>query len=169
MALPVGLKAKGAPDPLDGGQRELRFFGDRPCRPVGSLCRLALKSLSDKLRDSLIGDGAGAAGTEFVVESCDSLLMITLTPTVDGEGTVTDVPGNLLIADPISRHHNDSDTCDQARGKGTGTGEGLKLLPFLIRQNDVHLFGPACSHGHLHYTHDIKGRLIMQLIYETLH
>jgi hypothetical protein len=45
----------------------------------------------------------------------------------------------------------------------------LKLLPFLIRQNDVHLFRPACSHGHLHYAHDTTDWLFMQLIYETLH
>jgi hypothetical protein len=45
----------------------------------------------------------------------------------------------------------------------------LKLLPFLIPQNDVHLFRPACSHGHLHYAHDTIDWLFMQLIYETLH
>ena len=150
MALPMGLKAKGAPDPLDGGPRDLRFLGDRARRPVGPVCRLGLKGLSDKLRDSFIGDRAGATRTEFIVKASYSLLLITSTPTADGVGTVTDFPGDLLIRDTISRHHYDSGTRDQAKGKGTGTGERLKRLPFLIGQNDVHLFRPACSHGHLH-------------------
>jgi len=60
MALAMGLKTKGAPDPLDCRPRDLGIFGDRACRPMGSVHGLGLKSLADELGDSFIGNRTGA-------------------------------------------------------------------------------------------------------------
>ena len=119
MALPMGLKAKGAPDPLDCGPRDLRFFGDRARRPVGSVCRPGLEGLSDKLRDSFIGDRAGATRTEFIMKAGKALFPITLSPQDHRWATIAELGGDRFIGGAFGRHKNNLRSGDQAIGQGS--------------------------------------------------
>ena len=119
MALPMGLQAKGAPDPLDGGPGDLGFLGDRACRPVGPVGRLGLDSLSDKLGDSFIGDRAGATRTEFVVKAGESLFPISLSPQDHRWGTIAEFGSDRFIGGAFGRHQNDLRSGDQAIGQGS--------------------------------------------------
>ena len=119
MALPMGLKAKSTPDPLDRGPRDLRFLGDRARRPVSPVGRLGLESLSDKLRDSFIGDRAGATRTEFVVKAGESLFPISLSPQDHRWGTVAKLGGDRFVGDAFGRHKNNLRSGDQAIGQGS--------------------------------------------------
>jgi hypothetical protein len=48
MALAMGLKAKGLPDPMDRGSREPSFFSHGPDGPMGSIFGLGLKSFANE-------------------------------------------------------------------------------------------------------------------------
>ena len=119
VALPMGLKAKGAPDPLDRGPRDLRFLGDRARRPVGPVCRLGLESLSDKLSDSFIGDRAGATRTEFIVKAGEPLFPIALSPQDYRWATIAELGGDRFIGGAFYGHKNNLCSGDQAVGQGS--------------------------------------------------
>lgn len=169
MALPMGLETEGLPDAVNGGPRDGDFLGHGADRPMGAVLRFRLNGFLDELGDSFIGNRAGTPGPQFIMKARDSLILITAAPSADGVGTIVDFPSDFLIREAISGHDDDSGSGDQTMRERAGTGERLKLFSLLLRQSDVHFFGPACSHGYLHYAHDTADRLYMQLIYETIH
>ena len=119
MALPMGLKAKGAPDPLDRGPRDLGFPGDRARRPTSPACWLGLESLPDKLSDSLIRDRTGASRTEFVVKTGKPLFPIALSPQDHRRATVAELGGDRPIGDAFGGQKNNLRSGDQAIGQGS--------------------------------------------------
>jgi len=76
----VGLHAKGLKDAMHRGTRDAARLGGLPDAPVGAVGGLARERALQQNGDLLIIDAAGPTGTQFVIESGQSMLDKTLPP-----------------------------------------------------------------------------------------
>ena len=118
MALSMRLKAKGAPDSLDRGPRDLCFFGDRAYRPMSSVDGLGFKSFADQLSDPVIGNRAGAPRPEFIVKARESLVPIAFPPQDHRWPTIAKLGGDLPISGVFGGHQYYLRPGHQAIGQG---------------------------------------------------
>lgn len=170
VPLSMRLKAEGLPDPLNGRRRQGRGLGHRADRPVGPARRLRLERFADELGDLFVGDGAGTAWAQLIMQASQALFPIAFLPQGHRLGAVVDLGGDLSVAQALGRHEDDPGSGDQTIRQGPRTGDGVQLLGSLLGKHD-RLPRPSCSHGlpPSGQAHDSDKYLDSQVIYETSH
>ena len=170
MPLSMRLQAESLPDPLDSRRRYGGFLGHRADRPVCPTLRFSLECLADEFGDLFVGDRAGPAGTQLIMQASQALFPITPPPQGDGLSAVVDFGGNLPIAQALGRHKDNPGSGDQAIRQGSRADDGVQFLYSLLGKHNG-LPGPSCSHGRppSGRAHDNDNNLFSQVIYETIH
>ena len=93
MPLAMRLDAEQIEPPLDRALGDSRVLGHRTHAPVRTIRRFGLQGRVDDFGNTFILMRAGASGTQFIVESGDSMFTIALSPLAHGRVGDAPTPG----------------------------------------------------------------------------
>ncbi len=122
------LQTEGFPDSVDGGLRELRFFGDRPAGPVGAPFGFGLEGFPNQRGDSLVLNGSSAAGSQFIVQTLDALCEVALSPSPHGGSREFELLGDNCIAPSIGGVQDNPRPHHEGMGHGSGSADCGQLF-----------------------------------------
>src|SRR3972149_2718347 len=140
MVLTMGLETKSSPDPMHGGTRQFSIFGRRTDGPMRSFMRFGLKGFTDKHGNFFIRDRSRSTRTQFVMETCQSILDIALTTVTDALSADSKFLGNGIIRNTISAEKHNVRSSHKSMWQRPGIRNSNQLFLFLIGQYD-RLFG----------------------------
>ncbi len=132
MALAVWRNAEGVPDAVDGGFGNSGFPGQGAATPVGSGFRFGVNCFVQERSHLFVGDGTGPSGTEFVMETLETLLKKALSPFARRGVGKAEFSGNGGILFSVCGQKHDLSASDQAVRHGPGVGQRLYLLMFFF-------------------------------------
>ena len=147
MPLAMGLEAEQVEPPLDGALGDSAVPRHRTHAPVGTLGRLGLQSCLDDFGHPFILMGAGTSGTQFIVESADSMVTIALSPLADGCVGEAQAPGHGRTGNPFGAGEHNPGSQHQAMRQGSGAGKAVQFRGVTLTENDGS-YGATTWHGH---------------------
>ena len=117
------LKAKSIPNPLHSGPGDGGFFCHGAGAPVGAAPGFCLKGLANQFCHLFVRYGPRSPRTQFIMKTADSLFQEPPAPKAHRLRAVIELPGDIFVGCPFSRHDNDLGPRHQTVRKGAGAGD----------------------------------------------